>query len=73
MMEELASEDYEEKIVMIGATYLKAHCTASSLRAKKGGRRLTRPSDRALKGRAERDAACSDPCDVRRPSSPPLH
>ena len=37
MMERLASEGCEEKVVMIDATYLKAHRTASSLRAKKGG------------------------------------
>lgn len=37
MMEGLASEGAEEKVVMIDATYLKAHRTASSLRAKKGG------------------------------------
>ena len=37
MMEGLASEGSEEKVVMIDATYLKAHRTASSLRAKKGG------------------------------------
>jgi len=37
MMEGLASEGREEKVVMIDATYLKAHRTASSLRAKKGG------------------------------------
>lgn len=36
MMEGLASEGGEEKVVMIDATYLKAHRTASSLRAKKG-------------------------------------
>jgi hypothetical protein len=33
----LASEGTEEKTVMIDATYLKAHRTASSLRARKGG------------------------------------
>jgi transposase len=33
----LASEGTDEKTVMIDATYLKAHRTASSLRAKKGG------------------------------------
>ena len=33
----VASEGGEEKVVMIDATYLKAHRTASSLRAKKGG------------------------------------
>lgn len=37
MMEGLASGGGEEKVVMIDATYLKAHRTASSLRAKKGG------------------------------------
>jgi transposase len=37
MMEGLASEGGEERVVMIDATYLKAHRTASSLRAKKGG------------------------------------
>jgi transposase len=37
MMEGLASDGTEEEIVMIDATYLKAHRTASSLRAKEGG------------------------------------
>jgi hypothetical protein len=37
MMEGLASEGGEEKVVMIDATYLKAHRTALSLRAIKGG------------------------------------
>ena len=37
MMEGLASEGAEQKTIMIDATYLKAHRTASSLRAKKGG------------------------------------
>lgn len=41
MMEGLASEGGEEKVVMIDATYLKAHRTASSLRAKKGGPRIS--------------------------------
>jgi transposase len=36
MMEGLASEAAFPKTVMIDATYLKAHRTASSLRAKKG-------------------------------------
>lgn len=35
-MKGLASESGEEKVVMIDATYLKAHGTATSLRAKKG-------------------------------------
>lgn len=36
-MEGLASEGREAKVVMIDATYMKAHRTASSLRVKKGG------------------------------------
>lgn len=37
MMEGLASEAAVPKTVMIDATYLKAHRTASSLRLKRGG------------------------------------
>ena len=37
IMEGLASGGGEEKVVMIDATFLKAHRTASSLRVKKGG------------------------------------
>ena len=37
MMEGLASKGTEQKTVMIDATYLKAHRTASSLAVKKGG------------------------------------
>lgn len=37
MMEGLASEAAVPKTVMIDATYLKAHRTATSLRLKKGG------------------------------------
>ena len=37
MMEGLASEAAVPKTVMIDATYLKAHRTATSLRSKKGG------------------------------------
>lgn len=36
MMESLAAADADPKTVMIDATYLKAHRTASSLRVKKG-------------------------------------
>ena len=36
MMEGLAAADAEPNTVMIDATYLKAHRTASSLRVKKG-------------------------------------
>ena len=38
MMEGLASEGTDQKIIMIDATYLKAHRTATSLWSKKGGR-----------------------------------
>ena len=37
MMKALAAEYCEEKTVVIDATYLKAHRTASSLGVKKGG------------------------------------
>ena len=37
MMAGLAAEHGEKKTVMIDATYLKAHRTASSLGVKKGG------------------------------------
>jgi len=37
IMEGLASEAAVPKTVMIDATYLKAHRTATSLRSKKGG------------------------------------
>ena len=36
MMEGLAAADAEPRTVMIDATYLKAHRTASSLRVKRG-------------------------------------
>jgi hypothetical protein len=36
-MEELASEGGNQRTIMIDATYLTVHRTASSLRAKKGG------------------------------------
>lgn|GEM_PF-4450499 len=37
MIEGLASEGGDQKTIMIDATDLKAHPTASSLRARKGG------------------------------------
>ena len=37
IMEGLAAEDPEPKTIMIDATYLKAHHTATSLWSKKGG------------------------------------
>ncbi len=40
MMEGLASEAAVPKTVMIDATYLKAHRTATSLRSKKGGQAI---------------------------------
>ncbi len=43
MMEGLASDAAVAKTVMMDATYLKAHRTATSLRLKRGGSRLKRP------------------------------
>ena len=37
IMEGLAAASPEPKTIMIDATYLKAHRTATSLRSKKGG------------------------------------
>jgi len=58
MMEGLASDGTEQKTVMIDATYLKVHRTASSLRAKKEGRRPARASDWADQGWVEYQTAC---------------
>ena len=41
MMEGLAFEGGEQKTIKIDATYLKAHRAASSLRAKKGGPKIS--------------------------------
>ena len=49
MMIGLAAEHGEEKTVMIDATYLKAHRTATSMAAQKGAR----SPDRSNKGRHE--------------------
>ncbi len=38
IFEGLAAEAADQKTIMIDATYLKAHRTASSMRGKKGGR-----------------------------------
>jgi transposase len=57
MMERLASEGDQEKVVMIDATFLKAHRTALSLRVKKCGRQQARPPHRTYEGRAEHQAA----------------
>ena len=56
MMEGLAVESTEQKTIMIDATYLKAHRTASSLRVKKGGR----APDRAHEKRAQHQIARRD-------------
>jgi transposase len=53
MMADLAAEHGEEKTVMIDATYLKAHRTATSMAAKKGAR----SSDRSHQRRHEHQAA----------------
>ncbi len=49
----LAAESAEHKTIMIDATYLKAHRTASSLRVKKGAR----APDRAHQRRHEHEVA----------------
>ena len=57
MMEGLAAEADKPRTVMIDATYLKAHRTASSLRAKKGGQgRSGGASSAATPGWAEHQA-----------------
>ena len=71
IMEWLASEATVPKTVMIDATYLKAHRTASSLRSKRGARRPARPSDRSNEGRLEHQAARCHRCG--RSSDPLLH
>ncbi len=50
MMEGLASNGGQEKVLMIDATYLKAHRTASSLRGQKGGPTTSAVASRATKG-----------------------
>ena len=67
MMEGLAAADPEPKTIMIDATYLKAHRTATSLRLKKGAR----PTDRANQGWHEHQAACRHRCS--RAADPVLH
>ena len=56
MMEGLAAEGTEQKTIMIDATYLKAHRTASSLRVKRGAR----APDRAHERRAQHQTARCD-------------
>jgi transposase len=59
MMEGLSAAQAERGTVMIDATYLKAHRTASSLRGKKGGR----APDRTHERRHEHQASCRDRCE----------
>jgi transposase len=59
MMDGLAAEVAFPKTVMIDATYLKAHCTATSLRSKRGGRRPEGPFNRSNQGRHEHQFTCS--------------
>jgi transposase len=58
MMEGLAAAGAEPQTVMIDATYLKAHRTASSLRVKKG----SWPPDRPHQRRYEYQATCRRRC-----------
>ena len=62
MREGLAAEGTDQKIIMIDATYPKAHRTASSLRTEKGARRSAGASDRAHEGWVEHQAACCHRC-----------
>ena len=58
MMDGLSAKGTERKTIMIDATYLKAHRTASSLRVKRG----SGSADRAHERRYEHEAACCDRC-----------
>jgi transposase len=63
MMEGLASEAAVPKTVIIDATDLKAHRTATSLRTQKmGGQQSTGPPDRPNQGRNEHQTACHHRC-----------
>lgn len=68
IMEGCSSKAAERKTIMIDATYLKAHRTASSLRVKKGG---ARTGYRAHKRRIEHQAQC--PCRFQRTALEVLH
>ena len=57
MLTELATQGQNTETVMIDATHLKAHRTASSLRGKKGARRQDRALHRAHKRRDELQVA----------------
>lgn len=67
MMEGLSGAQTERRTVMIDATYLKAHRTASSLRVKKG----SRATDRTHERRHEHQASRRDRCE--RKAHQPLH
>ena len=54
IMDGLSAAKAEPQTIMIDATYLKAHRTASSLRLKKG----SRPPDRSHQRRYEHQTAC---------------
>ena len=54
MMHGLASEAADDRTIMIDATYLKAHRTASSLRVKKGARTADRPHERRYEHQTSR-------------------
>ena len=71
MMHGLAAEATVPKTVMIDATDLKAHRTASSLRVKKGGKRQVRARNRSDQRRDEHQTARRDR--RRRAPNPVLH
>ena len=57
MMDDLASEATIPKMLMIDATHLKVHRTASSLQSKRGSQRTNGPPDRLHEGRHEHQIA----------------
>ena len=54
----LTAESAEHNTIMIDATYLKAHCTASSLRVKKGARTTDRANQRWHEHQTARRCRC---------------
>ena len=63
----LAAKDTDPKTIMIDATYLKAHRTACSLRAKRGARSPDRSNERRHEHKAARRHRCE------RQTDPVLH
>ena len=58
ILTEMAAEGRETDVIMIDATHLKAHRTASSLRAKKGGAGALSGAQRRAEQQAARRCGC---------------